>query len=259
MFNLSDRLAYIRSNDIVIASFLMLTGSLAGILGVIFASGFLEAFLQSYIPEKWLNTVSARGVQFGFGLFSASYFYYVNGKEAFCFKKLRSWIRSSLNKRDFLWVIAGFLMMGVVGVVFQEISSLLNLPHGSAGHEIENQLEASLSLAGVSSFLIAFIVPAFVEESFYRGVVQEKLSENYGALVTVLTSAFLFGLSHMIFSIISGSSVAVGFTGLLSTGIGGLFGFVIPYYKTKNLLVVALIHALGWTAFEPVQILISTL
>ncbi|MFB6182416.1 MAG: lysostaphin resistance A-like protein [Candidatus Magasanikbacteria bacterium] len=260
MFNFKEKWASVKSNGMIAATFLMLAGSFFGIFGVAFIGGALEHLFQNLLPIKWLNTISARGIQLGFALFSFSYVCRCSGREAFSSENLRAWAHKSLNITDFVWVVAGFLMMGASGFLFQEVSGFLNLSDPSVGAgSVSNQLEATLTMAGASSFLVAFIIPALMEESFYRGVVQERLSQDYGSVTTILGSAFLFGLSHMLFSMLSGNSLSAGIAALLSTGLGGLFGFVIPYYKTRNLLVVALIHAIGWTSFEPVQMLVSAI
>jgi membrane protease YdiL (CAAX protease family) len=82
------------------------------------------------------------------------------------------------------------------------------------------------------------LVP-ILEELFYRGYVQTRLEEDFGAPVAILATAFLFALSHSQYLILNPFNIGM----LLSTIFGALvWGYI--FYRTRSLLVTILAHAI---------------
>ena len=82
------------------------------------------------------------------------------------------------------------------------------------------------------------LVP-ILEELFYRGYVQTRLEEDFGAPVAILATAFLFALSHSQYLILNPFNIGM----LLSTIFGALvWGYI--FYRTRSLLVTIIAHAI---------------
>jgi membrane protease YdiL (CAAX protease family) len=75
-----------------------------------------------------------------------------------------------------------------------------------------------------SLYLIVIIQP-FCEEFFFRGFLLEKITKVGGTTIAVVTTALLFGISHLTYTYAYTAIVAV-FLGLL---------FAVVVLKTKNL------------------------
>lgn len=221
---------------------LLFTGMVFGLISVMFLTGAVDFILGGFLPEKVMTTISARGIQWGFGIFSLIYFWRTNELEF-----SGGDIREKIGLKAAAWVIGGLGIMIAVNSFSDPLMITLGLPtEGNVGQSPANMLAPDLSFAGILIFLFAYLLPTYLEESYYRGVVQNRLNESYGAIFTVVASAAMFGLTHGIFSALSGSSPAVIVATIIGTALAGL-SFVIPYERTKNLLVVAVIHAIGWT------------
>jgi hypothetical protein len=78
-----------------------------------------------------------------------------------------------------------------------------------------------------------------LEELFYRGYIQTRLEEDFGAPVAILATAFLFALSHSQYLILNPFNIGM----ILSTIFGALvWGYI--FYRTRSLLVTILAHAI---------------
>lgn len=88
---------------------------------------------------------------------------------------------------------------------------------------------------------------AFLEEFYYRGVIQSLLERAAGQPRAILWGGILFGTTHLAFDIkallASGGALAVLFAVLLQTLAGWLFGIV--FMKTRSLWPGMACHYLG--------------
>ena len=82
------------------------------------------------------------------------------------------------------------------------------------------------------------LVP-ILEELFYRGYIQTRLEEDFGAPVAILATAFLFALSHSQYLILNAFNIGM----ILSTIFGAIvWGYI--FYRTRSLLVTIIAHVI---------------
>jgi membrane protease YdiL (CAAX protease family) len=80
-------------------------------------------------------------------------------------------------------------------------------------------------LFSIPSLYLIVIIQPFCEEFFFRGFLLEKITKVGGTTIAVVTTALLFGISHLTYTYAYTAIVAV-FLGLL---------FAVVVLKTKNL------------------------
>jgi membrane protease YdiL (CAAX protease family) len=148
--------------------------------------------------------------------------------------------------RDGAWVAGGLTAIVVASLLANALVSLFGsgpATNISGAAAVENPV----FVYGV--FLVGnlvFIAP--VEEFLFRGVIQGRLRESFGAIAAISITAVGFSLTHIPSYWFGGSDLlSVGVWGaLLSIGTTGfLLGYV--YERTDSLLVVIIIHGLANT------------
>jgi membrane protease YdiL (CAAX protease family) len=165
---------------------------------------------------------------------------------------LRKPIRSiGLRARNFdkAFLIGGLsliiLYAALYGVQFYRLSSAGEAPRLVFG-AINHETAAMGGLFFTSFYLFGQIVNAFMEESIFRGVMLPQLMRRVSFGKANALQAFLFGLAHLVWPLISwvsgqvtaGEAIAEAGFLMVATTVGGLvFGYL--YYRTDSL----------WTAF----------
>lgn len=109
------------------------------------------------------------------------------------------------------------------------ISSFLNGQTGIIKPSLSFFENGSFTFSKIYFLIRGLLIMPFFEEILYRGIIQNKLSENYTAFIAIVISSIFFGIGHMQLE----QSVVTFFSGLL-------IGFI--YYKTKNLTSAVMIH-----------------
>lgn len=142
---------------------------------------------------------------------------------------------SAPTRRDLTWVVAGVVVTVVAALGLLGVSELLGI------EPVESVIEAPvladptllLVLAGLSIVLVA---PA--EEFLFRGVVQGRLRQTFGAPVAVGIASLLFASIHLL------NLVTVGVGAVVMVAVIFVVGTVlgVAYERTDNLLVPVLIH-----------------
>ena len=134
----------------------------------------------------------------------------------------------------------------VVFVVAELLGKLLSL--ANAIHPMGEQIawrEAVFNMSWTTPAFWAFMaVGSFVlvpilEELFFRGYIQTRLEEGFGAPVAILATAFLFQLSHSQYLILNPFNVGMILTGLFGSVVWGY-----AFYLTRSLWVTIVAHAL---------------
>jgi membrane protease YdiL (CAAX protease family) len=165
---------------------------------------------------------------------------------------LRKPIRSiGLHARNFdkAFLIGGLsliiLYAALYGVQFYRLSSAGETPRLVFG-AINHETAAMGGLFFTSFYLFGQIVNAFMEESIFRGVMLPQLMRRFSFWQANALQAFLFGLAHLVWPLISwvsgqataGEAIAEAGFLMVATTVGGLvFGYL--YFRTDGL----------WTAF----------
>jgi membrane protease YdiL (CAAX protease family) len=212
--------------------------ALVGLLGsflLFIAYPLISLFSSSQIPivynqfmtpfQKLTIEISLLFFQFLFvfaGLILVPLLWYklvnqISLKEMFAKLNLR---KEEINNA-ILWgiitIIIAFGITMIIGLVYLFVtkinpSTLSNIP----------DLQQLFSMP--SLYLIVIIQP-FCEEFFFRGFLLEKITKVGGTTIAVVTTALLFGISHLTYTYAYTAIVAV-FLGLL---------FAVVVLKTKNL------------------------
>ena len=136
----------------------------------------------------------------------------------------------------------GVVVFGVAELITKLLSLLDSLvPMGEqiawreAMYKLDWTSPAFWLLMAVGSY---GLIP-ILEELFYRGYVQTRLEEDFGAPVAILATAFLFALSHSQYLILNPFNIGM----LLSTIFGAVvWGYI--FYRTRSLLVTIIAHAI---------------
>ena len=175
---------------------------------------------------------------------------------------LRKPIRSiGLHARNFdkAFLIGGLSLLilyaALYGVQFHRLSSAGETPRLVFG-VINHETAAMGGLFFTLFYLFGQVVNAFMEESIFRGVMLPQLMRRFRFGKANALQAFLFGLAHLVWPLISwisGQATAreaiaeAGFL-LVATTVGGLiFGYL--YYRTDNLWTAWLAHLIDNVTF----------
>ncbi|QIB75181.1 CPBP family intramembrane metalloprotease [Halogeometricum borinquense] len=195
--------------------------------------------LESSLPAV-SALLMAKGSQVGFGVFLGVYFV-----------ATRQWEYTRLRQptgNDLLWVV-----LGNAGLQLAVEASSFVLPFFGLSLDVlsgTGSLDVDLTTwpvlwPGIFAFL--YVLPALVEEQFFRGIVQGRLSQEFHPASAVVGGAALFAGAHGLYAI--GQSPEFLMTYLLNLFGQGLV-FCLVYERTDNLLTVALVHAISWTAID---------
>ncbi len=135
------------------------------------------------------------------------------------------WNLSLSPKRILLWIALG--TVGLLWGVVDPVSSLLPMP--------EAMLESLTAFAqhkGVFIFLSMVVLAPLCEEIIFRGIILDGLLKKYSPVIAIIVSSVLFGAVHL--------NPWQFVTGLV---LGIFMGWV--YYRTKNLTMAILMHAVA--------------
>lgn len=141
------------------------------------------------------------------------------------------------------WILGGLAAIILVSLLAEIVVSLFG--SGSATN-ISNAAAVENPVIIYSVFIVGnllFIAP--IEEFLFRGVIQGRLRESFGAIAAITITSVGFGLTHI-------PSYWFGGSDLLSVGVWGavvgiaatslVLGYV--YERTNSLLTVSIIHGL---------------
>lgn len=145
--------------------------------------------------------------------------------------------------RDGGWILGGLGVIIVASLLTEIVVSQFG--SGSATN-ISSAAAVENPVVIYSVFLIGdLLLIAPIEEFLFRGVIQGRLRESYGAITAITITSVGFGLTHV-------PSYWFGGSDLLSIGVWGAVlgisttGFILGYVyeRTNSLLTVSIIHGL---------------
>ncbi|UOE43572.1 CPBP family intramembrane glutamic endopeptidase [Agromyces larvae] len=103
---------------------------------------------------------------------------------------------------------------------------------------------ASLSAAYIFVGLIAYLLVGLGEELFFRGILLQSVRSHHGETVTLLVTAFVFGLGHSVNSAFLGVPVSgIAFQVIVTAAAGVLY--YAAFRVTGTLWVPIVLHGLG--------------
>ncbi|WP_313694981.1 CPBP family intramembrane glutamic endopeptidase [Halorarum halobium] len=151
---------------------------------------------------------------------------------------------------DLLWVVLGTAGLDLMAEASQLVLPLLGLSIGLLSGTGSGGLDVGLETWPVLwplVFLALYLLPALAEEGFIRGIVQGRLRDTFHPVWEVVLGAGLFALMHGLYGVGRGPEFLAAYLVLL---FGQGLAFCLTYERTRNLLVVAAVHALSWTEFD---------
>ena len=95
-----------------------------------------------------------------------------------------------------IWIAVIVFMFGFI-ILSSELDNLLNyiLPMPEFLQDVFNSMLANEYI--VISIILVGIIPAFVEEMFFRGVILSGFKDNYSRKKAIIISSLLFGIIHL--------------------------------------------------------------
>lgn len=146
--------------------------------------------------------------------------------------KLGVQLRSiSIKEVSWLMVIGLLIMLSYpLFNIMSLISNVIEKRTSIVSPSIAYFSEVNFDFSKFYYVLRTLLIMPFLEEIFYRGIIQRQLSYNYPSWLAIAVSSLFFALGHMDYE----QSIAV-----VSSGI--IIGII--YNKTKNLLSAILLHS----------------
>lgn len=152
-------------------------------------------------------------------------------------KRYNTKISFSYSPRRFNYILLGAIVLFILsfGYIGDRMADLIS---GFSGYSKEQstQMDILMKQKGVDGLLISLflisLLPAFVEEFFFRGFIQTNLIQRIGPVKGILLTSLSFALLHL-------DPVWMPAIFALSAMIGYL------YYKTENIFYAVFTHAIN--------------
>jgi len=139
------------------------------------------------------------------------------------------------TRRDLGWMVGGSAAVLVLYFGFMAAAAALGAPSARSGISIAGNTDPNVLLLIA---VLSFVLIAPMEELFFRGVVQETMSEAVPGLVAVVLASLLFAAVHVITLVGPLAGALVSLTSMFITSL--VLGFA--YLRSRNLLVNVVIH-----------------
>jgi membrane protease YdiL (CAAX protease family) len=217
----------------------MIGGTVASFIAFLVVRPVITGMLEPSFPT--VSTLAASKLaQLGFAVFLVLYFV-----------KTRRWDEFVQFRRpdlaDLGWAILGAAILDLITEALTYVLPLLGLSLdllSTGGMDVG--LTTWPSLWPVV-FIGLYLLPALVEEQFYRGLLQGYLDTTFHPVSTIVLGALLYSLSHALYGL-GGSPEFLAAYLIYLFGIGLAFCFT-PQ-QSNNILVVAFVHAQSWTTVD---------
>lgn len=211
-------------------------GAIVVSLSILLPLLVLTQWLGIPIPDAPLALISLElfvGQVIGMGGLSALYLWYTGRGLAYVPIRRPTLIETAI-------IIAAPFGIIFVTASISQLSLLLGVEPSEHALGALGDIDPRLYLYMVP--LVIFIVGPF-EELLYRGVVQSRLRESFGAAAAILLASVIFALIHIPAHGFGGAGVASTAASMMAL-VGGSIVFGAIYEYTENLTVVAVIHGL---------------
>lgn len=178
-----------------------------------------------------------RTIQWAFGVFALGYLL-----------ATRNWAEYARFRRPGLRD-AAWIPLGIVGIrAMTWFEKLMLSAVGLSLDPLSNPVPRDVGLGAwpllwPAVFIALYLLPAMLEEQFYRGLVQTRLREAYSPAGEVALGAGCFALSHQIWILGAGPELVATYAfHIFAQGLV----FALVYQRTDNLLTAAAVHSLTW-------------
>ena len=149
-------------------------------------------------------------------------------------------LTTKLDQRDFSWAEIGLSWKPTVfvffggGVILGGVLEVLSMGLGIAQGTFEPPMTPSISSVAVLTGTIAAMLNSFWQEIAFRGYLQTRFVESYGAKIGIPVVAVSFVFLHLLFNPLSPLEVLTGSILFLLVGL--------LYHMTKSLYLVGALH-----------------
>ncbi|WP_128476012.1 CPBP family intramembrane glutamic endopeptidase [Halorussus pelagicus] len=213
-------------------------GSIASFVTFLVLRGVLSEAFGDPLPGL-VYKFRMRGVQWGFTGFVLAYLLVT-----------REWERYVRFRRprlaDGAWVLVGLFGLNAMTEVEKVVVPRLGLSLETiSGAPLQSVPLSTWPLAWPLVFAGLYLLPAMVEEQFYRGLIQTRLRGTFSTVSEIVFAAGFFSLSHQLYIVGGGPEMMA--TGAVHFFAQGLV-FCVLYERSDNLFVPATVHALSWTS-----------
>lgn len=211
-------------------------------LGTIVTTVHLVIALSGIPPGNWIDELAKRPLSF---LWVMSYVLFAALLVAFCaaFLSPVRWVcrlRLIAPSISGMQVTTAAVGAVAIGLIFSTAYTLDLLPRSSTLEPLSAVIAGLLGPNLVLGIVVLGILPAVSEELLFRGYIQTRLTQRWGAAISILLTSLMFAAYHMDVS-----------QGILALGVGIYLGFVV---EQGNSIVPAII---GHAANNTVGILLS--
>lgn len=227
-----------RARTLAVAAVLTALGTVVS-LPVFFTYRPFVTGLLSGVPQL-ATLAGAKGVQVAFGAFTVAYVVIAGRPEGLRLRPddRRSWLR------EFAWVVVGTAGLELAAAATRAGVQLAGASLAPLSGTGTLPALANWSVFAPVVFAGTFLLPALLEESFFRGIVYGRLREAFGPGSAALSGGVLFTLAHGLYGIGGGVEfLSLYLAFLLPQGVV----FCAVYERTETLLPVGAVHALSWT------------
>ncbi|HPD31993.1 MAG TPA: CPBP family intramembrane metalloprotease [Phycisphaerae bacterium] len=206
------------------------------VLGTIVTMVHLVITLFGVAPGDWIDELAKRPLSF---LWVMSYMLFAALLVAFCaaFLSPVRWVcrlRLTAPSLSCMQVATAAVGAVAIGLTFSMAYALDFLPRSSTLEPLSAVIAGLLGLNLILGIVVIGILPAISEELLFRGYLQTRLTQRWGARISILLTALMFAAYHMDVS-----------QGILALGVGIYLGFVV---ERGNSIVPAIIgHAVNNT------------
>jgi membrane protease YdiL (CAAX protease family) len=149
-------------------------------------------------------------------------------------------LTTKLDGRDFSWAEIGLswkpniLLFFGGGVILGGVLELFSLGLGIAQGIIETPITPSIASIAVLTGTTAVMLDSFSQEIAFRGYLQTRFVESYGAIIGIPVVAVSFSLLHLLVNPLSPLEVLTGSILFLLVGL--------LYHMTRSLYLVGALH-----------------
>jgi membrane protease YdiL (CAAX protease family) len=149
-------------------------------------------------------------------------------------------ITIKLNKRDFRWAEIGLsckpniLVFFGVGIIIGSVLEIFSLELSIAQGTVEISMAPNITSIAVLMGITAVMLDSFWQEIAFRGYLQTRFVENYGAIIGIPVVAVSFILIHLLFNPLSPIEILTGIILFLLVGL--------LFHMTRSIYLVGALH-----------------
>ena len=147
---------------------------------------------------------------------------------------------TKLDRKDFRWAEIGLsrkpsiLIFFVVGVILGCVLEIFSLELSIAQGTVETPMTPNITSIAVLMGITAAMLDSFWQEIVFRGYLQTRFVENYGAIIGIPVVAVFFVLIHLLVNSLLPIEVLTGIILFLLVGL--------LYHLTKSIFLVGALH-----------------